>query len=445
MNTLRTTALFLLLISPSLFSQWSTQTSPTVSYLNDVQFVGPQTGYVVVGGGQLLRTTNGGGQWSMQNFSSGLSISKLRFISTSVGWGIGSTAGKRGVILKTVDGGASWAVQDSSFQNVYPQSVFFVDPQHGWVASSASSPDTAGRIYRTVNGGATWVPVDLPNIARPNDIYFTDTLTGFAVGQYGGVVKSTDGGITWREVYRASYSANGTSSMTEPLRRVVFADKNNGWAVGGISGVETKIRTTDGGVTWQISNQTPGGSSLQGLCFTDTKNGWAVGGVVSGPVILRTTDGGVTWGRQTHPLASNTRLVFWSIHMYSADEGWVVGDSGKILKTTNGGGSIQVSGITDRDNDVPQAFSLSQNYPNPFNPTTVISYELPANSFVTLKIYDLLGREIATVVNEMGTPGVYTARWDGKSDRGESLSSGVYLYELRAGTSVMTRKMVLLR
>ncbi|MGA3245223.1 MAG: CBM35 domain-containing protein [Bacteroidota bacterium] len=94
---------------------------------------------------------------------------------------------------------------------------------------------------------------------------------------------------------------------------------------------------------------------------------------------------------------------------------------------------------------LPAQFSLDQNYPNPFNPTTAISYQLIANSFVTLKVYDLLGREVTTVVNEIGTPGKHTATWDGKNDLGESVSSGVYMYQLRAGSSVITRKMVLLK
>ena len=93
----------------------------------------------------------------------------------------------------------------------------------------------------------------------------------------------------------------------------------------------------------------------------------------------------------------------------------------------------------------PLAFVLSQNYPNPFNPTTAISYQLAANSFVTLEIFDLLGREIATLVNGEQPAGRYTVRWDGKDERGESVSSGMYLYQLRAGMNVTTKRMVLVR
>jgi hypothetical protein len=94
---------------------------------------------------------------------------------------------------------------------------------------------------------------------------------------------------------------------------------------------------------------------------------------------------------------------------------------------------------------VPGTFDLQQNYPNPFNPTTAISYQLSAASQVTLKIYDMLGREVATVVNELGSPGKHTAIWNGKNDRGESVASGIYLYQLQSGSSVLTRKMIMLK
>ena len=94
---------------------------------------------------------------------------------------------------------------------------------------------------------------------------------------------------------------------------------------------------------------------------------------------------------------------------------------------------------------VPYSFELQQNYPNPFNPTTNIQYGISNFEPVSLKVFDMLGREVATLVNEMSQPGVHTVQWDGKNDRGEPVSSGIYLYHLRASSSVTTRKMVLLR
>ncbi|HTY39325.1 MAG TPA: S41 family peptidase [Bacteroidota bacterium] len=88
----------------------------------------------------------------------------------------------------------------------------------------------------------------------------------------------------------------------------------------------------------------------------------------------------------------------------------------------------------------PLIYNLSQNYPNPFNPTTAISYQLTAKSFVTLKVYDILGRQISTLVNEVRAPGSHIVRFDAST-----LSSGVYFYKLEAGDFTQTRKMVLIR
>ncbi|MCX6134935.1 MAG: phosphodiester glycosidase family protein [Ignavibacteriales bacterium] len=98
-----------------------------------------------------------------------------------------------------------------------------------------------------------------------------------------------------------------------------------------------------------------------------------------------------------------------------------------------------------RNQDLPAAFSLSQNFPNPFNPATAISYQLLAISSVTLEVYDVLGREVITLVDGVQAPGSHSVRWDGRDGRGEAVSTGVYLYQLRAGGSAMTKKMVLLQ
>jgi len=96
-----------------------------------------------------------------------------------------------------------------------------------------------------------------------------------------------------------------------------------------------------------------------------------------------------------------------------------------------------ILGIDDRD-ETPKEFSLSQNYPNPFNPTTTIKYAVPKTSLITLKIYDVLGREIETLVNNVQNSGIYSVQFDAAK-----LSSGVYFYTLQAGDFVITKKMIL--
>ena len=94
---------------------------------------------------------------------------------------------------------------------------------------------------------------------------------------------------------------------------------------------------------------------------------------------------------------------------------------------------------------LPQEFSLYQNYPNPFNPTTTITYDLPKRSQVTLGIYDLLGKQIKTLVNQSQDAGNRIAVWDGTDDLGRQVSAGVYLYRIQAGEFSQTRKMLLLK
>jgi len=89
--------------------------------------------------------------------------------------------------------------------------------------------------------------------------------------------------------------------------------------------------------------------------------------------------------------------------------------------------------------DLPTEFVLGQNYPNPFNPSTNIKYEIPAVARVTIKVYDVLGSEVATLVDGMHQPGRYEVVWDARN-----VTSGVYLYRLQSGTFVATKKMVLL-
>jgi hypothetical protein len=89
---------------------------------------------------------------------------------------------------------------------------------------------------------------------------------------------------------------------------------------------------------------------------------------------------------------------------------------------------------------MPAVVSLDQNYPNPFNPSTTIKFELPRASLVSLKVYDILGREVSVLVNDRKEPGAYEVRFDGSN-----LASGVYFYRLSAGTYVETRKLLLVR
>ena len=94
---------------------------------------------------------------------------------------------------------------------------------------------------------------------------------------------------------------------------------------------------------------------------------------------------------------------------------------------------------------IPELYALVQNFPNPFNPITTLMYDLPSDAFVTLSIYDMLGREITQLVNIAQQAGFKSIQWDAKDSRGKLVSAGVYIYQIQADEFVQTRKMVLLR
>jgi flagellar hook assembly protein FlgD len=102
--------------------------------------------------------------------------------------------------------------------------------------------------------------------------------------------------------------------------------------------------------------------------------------------------------------------------------------------------TVGVVGIENNVTGIPTEFSLAQNYPNPFNPTTNISFAIPTESFVSIKIYDILGKEVSKIVNETKQAGYYNFNFDATS-----LSSGMYFYKIEAGNFVQTKRMLLMK
>jgi hypothetical protein len=106
---------------------------------------------------------------------------------------------------------------------------------------------------------------------------------------------------------------------------------------------------------------------------------------------------------------------------------------------------VSMTGVADDDNGLPRAFALRQNYPNPFNPSTEILFDVPKKSHVKIAIYNVLGQKVKCLVDEELPPGEYSRIWDGTSDTGESVSTGVYLYRLESPDYRQSRKMILLK
>jgi len=109
------------------------------------------------------------------------------------------------------------------------------------------------------------------------------------------------------------------------------------------------------------------------------------------------------------------------------------------------GWSEATSAVYDYEPTLPDGYRLSHNFPNPFNPETTIEFQVPARSQVTLRIYNVLGQEITTLINDDLSAGTYTVKWDGRDNQGHDVASGVYIYKLSSDTYTQSRKMLLLK
>lgn len=176
---------------------------------------------------------------------------------------------------------------------------------------------------------AQWAALASGTINALYSCYFTDASTGFAVGDNGTIIKTTDGGASWIAL---------TSGTNQNLKSVYFIDNNTGY-VSGLSG--TILKTTDGGTSWvSQSNPFGVGANLYTLYFTDSNTGFATGYLMgfNKPIILKTTDGGASWVSKPNGLpAFYMDLSLLSVCFPTSNIGYVCGNFGKVYKTTDGG------------------------------------------------------------------------------------------------------------
>lgn len=225
---------------------------------------------------------------ALHRYRGGDRLASVCFPDAKHGWAVGVL----GTILHTCNGGRTWEEQESG-TGFMLERVFFLDNRHGWIAGGwprdphASLFNGMGVILHTDDAGRHWrCQLDAESLWL-NDIFFRDRGHGWAVGEYGTVMRTTDGGRRWRHVRRVP-----TASW---LYGVHFADCRNGWAAGHD---ETILRTCDGGETWELQacpvGRRPYGwpTAYRKITFADRHNGWIVGDHGN---ILHTSDGGATW------------------------------------------------------------------------------------------------------------------------------------------------------
>ncbi len=435
-------------LSFSVYAQtgWVQLTNPLgigeQAMIGKIQFVSEVEGWISCGDGRLLHTTDGGQYWdiidpfpsdTVERFSD--PAITMSWVGNSHGWIIGTIGGlnepRGAVVYYTTYYGQQWQKKVLSTEpGVMGIQLQFVDQNNGWVLLFNFSTNTP-MFLRTTDGGNNWTPFDGRGI-----FYFVDPNNGWAYFGSGdggmeppmNIFKTTNGGLNWEFLYEDNTPGSFNAMM--------FTDLNNGWIVGGSGKV---LKTTDGGSNWTFVTNT--GLNPLESCKTvfalDENNVWIPSKFNDSqhtPYLVVTTDGGANWETQTIPFGiSYGYNAIFSICFLGAEHGWITGDWGRIARY-NG-----VTGVEDEINSVNN-FSLEQNYPNPFNPSTRIQYQVSGVSKVSLKVFDVLGNEVATLVDEFKSPGTYEVDFEPSK-----LTSGIYFYSLRAGAFSETRKMILLK
>ena len=378
---------------------------------NDIKFESPAIATLVGQDGLIMRTVDGGATWEVQNPGITNVLNAMDIYTYEEVTGINVTmmiaVGENGVLLKSVDNGLTWNVKANiSTENLNDVAIYSADLIY--VCGNN------GTLLRSIDFGETFEPVAIPVTTNLNSFTFSGPQTNLTrinaiVAGDSGTILVSQNAYDWTAV---------NSSTTENLFAATFSGVNA--ICTGANG--TIITSNDEGLSWV--------SSVSGVSTTifDVKYLNILTAVASSEngVVLRTEDGGATWTAITTPVEAD----LFALNFANENVGISIGSEGTEIYS-NDGGLTWLTGITANVLPADKKFDakLSQNYPNPFNPSTLINYSIPDNSTVSIKIYDMTGREVRTLVNSYQAPGSYSVKFDAAN-----LSSGIYFYVLRANT-----------
>ncbi len=500
MKKILSLAVLLFFFTPQLFSQWNPQGSGVWSNIYSVFSIDGQTAWISGAYGIILKTTNSGASWVQKNSGTSLTLGYIYFFNENEG----IAAGNNGTIKRTTDGGNTWYTVSSGTSNnlndgsVINDSLMYLIGWNGTLLITTDMGDTweqkqpisssnyhwvqfwdenlgwastwfNGQIWKTTDGGNTWSMKAQVGSISLWQVCFVTPEKGFAVGEWGVIIKSTDGGENWTQYF---------AGTTENLHAVTFITPEVGWIVGKD---ETLLKTSNGGDSWIIEHTGNDYEYLQ-VYFYDENIGWILGtpGFWSGnaSVILFTDNGGIPVKLVSFAGAQNNNKIhiFWITASELNKQGFEIErkttDDWKKIGFVNGNGTtteMQYYSYKDFDlnnglyyyrlkqidydgtteiigevevliNNTPVDYSLQQNFPNPFNPSTIISFTVPEHIKVLLKVYNVLGTEVAELVNDIKSPGRYEVEFNSND-----LTSGIYFYTIQASKCTDAHKMILLK
>ena len=409
---------------------WERLNSPATENLSSVYFVDSLYGWAAGFSGTIIHTTTGGNDWIIQDSKTVNNIEDIYFFDRNLGWAIywevfNFPFGT--YVLRTTDGGENWSISSSPQESIFSKCILFLDSLNGWMGGKPYP------IVRTTDGGNTWTEAEIDSSTFAffpvYDIQFYNSKFGYASG---GTIDccgitwwTTNGGDNW-QVVDTPYVA------PEPLYQLYTYDSLKVIGVGGdfepIGFGVGIINSSDGGGSWNFEYIGIPGVAWD-VDFRNDYEAWApLGGEQK---LIYSKDSGITWDTISTPDSAMIFKIIFSDSLH----GFGVGLDGAIIKY-----KPNINSVENENDFLVEGFLLHQNYPNPFNPTTKIKFQISNPGHVKLIVQDILGNEVADLVNEELSSGSYEILFDAGR-----ISSGVYFYTLSAGNFFCSKKMILLR
>lgn len=456
---------------------WTTQTSPMEGLLTAVFFLDENNGWIVNrdNWGEICHTSDGGDTWTLQPEYSLNPFNDIFFINPEKGWAVGMDT----TLMRTVDGGQNWLNCDVDvYGNPYMRSVQFIDEMKGWAVG------TGGAILMSNDGGVSWQEIHSGFNELLQSVCFTDPLNGWACGTDGNILRTIDGGYNWFRQY---------SGMGRYITAVCFVDPLHGW----IAGEGGAIKMTDNGGFWTEpgvfhnkwmdkpildNTETKDTITVEVLQFRESM--YELTGIelmldsimhtrvsdleislthnnVTATFVSHVNDPGADflWMRlkddATRQIADGAApfsgdykplIPLNAFNGMDPDGDWIL----TVYDNQSGhSGTLKAWGIKPLFErpvsvDEPQQAAgesilrLSQNIPNPFSGTTRIDWSSETDGATTMKVFNLNGQEVATLVDKYLPKGDYSVDFNGSG-----FSPGVYYYRLQVGNCTIARKCII--
>jgi len=380
----------------------------------DVKFIDSLTGFIVGDHGTILRTIDGGSTWLESYIGMALPLTSIGIASNDNVF----ITGENGFLFHSSDTGKSW-LRIPLMQNKNIRGIIFESLLNGWLYGDSSL------LMKTSDAGISWSSSQVDSIKNIVGIGRYDTMRLIIYFEDGKYANSNNEGYTWQMQL---------GKFNKKITRVIPYGLSH-WIVGE-NGTVVWVPWVNAFVDYSVPTQ----ATIRDIAFLKSETMYAAG---NGGKIFYTTSSGKKWYAQytadSHDL--------YALAFTDSSHGYAIGNGGTILTTSSAG---TVTNVKNNIIGVPAQFRLYQNYPNPFNPSTTVVFDLPKTSKVSLKIFNLLGQTVATLVDEIQQAGYKEVVWNPSAGSGHVLASGVYFYTIsisdeRGNLFFDVRKMILLK